>query len=63
MEAMQVHNHRTTTKVYVLGHHVPKYVHCTGVPIWSASEQALESQHELFYIFLRWCYSPDYNCI
>ncbi len=59
MEAMQTHNHSMTTKVYVLAHHVPKYVHCTGVPIWSASEQALVSQHAFFDIFL---YRFEVNC-
>ncbi len=48
---MQTHNPRMTPKVHVLVHHVPEYVHRTGIQLGPTSEQALESQHRIFDIF------------
>ncbi len=43
MGAMRTHNLWMTPKEHVLVHHVPEYVHRTGVPLGSTSEKALET--------------------
>ncbi len=52
MGAMRTHNPRMTLKVHMLIHHVPEYVRRTAAPLGPTSEQALESQHLFFDIFL-----------
>ncbi len=51
MEAMRTQNLRMPPKMYVLVHHVPKYVGRTGIPLEPTSDLALESPHTLFDIF------------
>ncbi len=51
MGAMRTQNPGMTPKVYMLIHSVPEYVRRTGIQLGPTSEQALESQHQLFDIF------------
>ncbi len=43
--------HWMTPKVHMLVHHVPEYVHRTGIQLGPTSEQAPKSQHTFFDIF------------